>query len=449
MTLRYRTGEGNPLVTALGLTSGRLARANLDVHADDEMLLHYLNLHGGDRDRALVLYFDSGRRIWETMAAILRWRFVDMPPGFQLLDFASGYGRVTRFAVLDLPPASLWVADIYAGGVRFQEETFGVHGLVSHADPERFACGETFDAIVVSSLFTHLPEVTFRSWLRRLWGLLRPGGVLVFSVHDRELLAPGREMPPGGILFDAMSESGSLSTDQYGTTWVDEPFVRRMIGEVAPGASVHRIPRGLLHFQDLYVVVPPDTDTDADFSGLALAAGPEGFVEQCWRTGDRLHLGGWVVDRVRGAVPRELRVSIGGETVRVHRDFTPRPEVAVLFPYEPVEAYGWQLTVEIPSGARDSDPLLALDVVDAGGNVSRLYEDRLAAALLRSARLDLYFLGRKAEEKDAALAREQARHEQAEADLRAEIAGLENRLAAMEASRFWKLRNLWWKMKGG
>jgi SAM-dependent methyltransferase len=451
MTLIYRTGEGNPLVTALGLASGRLARANLDVHAEDEMLLHYLNLHGGNRDQALVLYFDSGRRIWETMAAILRWRFGgvgELPPGFQLLDFASGYGRVTRFAVLDVPPESLWVADVYAGGVRFQEEAFGVHGLVSHADPERFACAETFDAVVVSSLFTHLPEATFRSWLRRLWGLLRPGGALVFSVHDRDLLAPGRELPPTGILFDPMSESGSLSTEQYGTTWVDEPFVRRLLNEVAPGSSVHRIPRGLLHFQDLYVVVPPDADADADFSGLALRAEPEGFVEQCWQIGDRLHLAGWVVDRARRAALRELRVSVGGETVLVHRDFTPRPEVAVLFPYEPVEVCGWRLTAEIPPGAAEADAILALDVVDAAGGVSRLYEDRLAAALLRSARLDLYFLGLEVSQRDAALAAERARHEQAEAGLRGEVAGLQNRIAAMEASRFWKLRNLWWKMKG-
>ncbi len=426
MTLLHRTGEGNPLVTALGLASGRLARANFDVHADDEMLLHYFNLHGGNRDQALVLYFDSGRRIWETMAAILHWRFggSEPPPGFQLLDFASGYGRVTRFAVLDVPSESLWVADVYAGGVRFQEEAFGVPGLVSPADPARFACAETFDAILVSSLFTHLPEATFRSWLRRLWGLLRPGGVLVFSVHDRDLLAPGRKLPPSGILFDPMSESGSLSTEQYGTTWVDEPFVRRTVREVtrevtqevtqevAPGSSVHRIPRGLLRFQDLYVVVP---EADADFSGLAPRTELEGFVEHCSQTGSRLHLAGWIVDRARHAPPRELRVSLGGEALLVHRDFTPRPDVSVLFPYESIEGCGWQLTAELPVGAEEANAVLTLDVVDAGGGVFRLYEDRLVAALLRSARLDMY--------------------------------GLQKRITVMEASRFWKLRNAWLRVK--
>ena len=42
--------------------------------------------------------------------------------------------------------------------------------------------------------------------------------MLVFSVHDEDLLAPGRTLPPSGILFDPSSESGSLPAEQYGTT---------------------------------------------------------------------------------------------------------------------------------------------------------------------------------------------------------------------------------------
>jgi SAM-dependent methyltransferase len=433
MSLAYQTWESNPLLTALGLTSGRLAAVNLDVHAEDEMLLHYLNLHPGNRDQALVLYFDSGRRIWGTMASILSWRFGAMPPNFQLLDFASGYGRVTRFAMLDVPPANFWVADIYAGGVRFQEAAFGVHGLVSHADPAQLACAETFDAIIVSSLFTHLPEATFRSWLRRLWGLLRPGGALLFSVHDQDILRPGRQLPPEGILFDAHSESGSLSTEQYGTTWVNETFVRRMVGEVAPGSSVHRLPRGLLRFQDLYVVVP---EGGADFSGLVLEEEPEGFVEHCSYAGGDLRLAGWVVDRMLHAPPREVRLLVNGEIVLVRRagDFVPRPDVGVLFPYEQVEVTGWQLVAPLATEAAEAGPrapTVAVDVVDAAGGVSRLYEDSLPAALLRSARIDRYALG----------VRVQQLEKEGDA-LRAHIAG-------MQQSRFWKLRKAWFRVKRG
>jgi SAM-dependent methyltransferase len=432
MTLGYRTEENNPLVAALVPAAGRFSRLNLDVHVEDEMLVHYRNLQGGDRDRALVLYFDSGRRIWEAMAAVLRWRFGVIGAGLEFLDFASGYGRTTRFAVLDVPPERIWVADVYAGGVRFQEERFGVHGLVSHADPERFDCGETFDAVLASSLFTHLPEEAFRAWLRRLFGLLLPGGVLAFSVHDEALLAACRELPPSGFLFDLVSESGSLPAEQS--------FVRRTLETLAPGASVHRVPRGLASFQDLYVVVP---EPFCDFSGLELRAEPEGFVEHCSIASGRLRLAGWVVDRVLRSAPREVRISIGGEVRLALREFQPRDEVAALFPYEQVTGQGWRAEVPLPPGTIETGATVTIEVVDAAGASSTLYAEPISAALLRSARLDLYSTRVELERRGAELAEEKA---SAEA-LRRGIDDLQARIAAMEASRFWKLRNLWWGVK--
>src|SRR5690349_8804999 len=80
-------------------------------------------------------------------------------------------------------------------GVRFQEESFGVHGIVSTVRPEEFVCSERFDAITVTSLFTHLPDRRFVDWLRVLLGLLRPGGVLLFSVHGEEVLSADCALP--------------------------------------------------------------------------------------------------------------------------------------------------------------------------------------------------------------------------------------------------------------
>jgi SAM-dependent methyltransferase len=433
MTLAYQTEENHPLVAAFVPAFGRFARLCLDVHADDEMLIQYRDhLLGGDRGRALAVYFDSGRRAWETLAAVLRWRFGEAGPG-QLLDFASGYGRVTRFAVLDVAPERLWVSDVSAGAVRFQERTFGVHGLVSHVDPERFACAETFDAVLVSSLFTHLPEAGFRAWFRRLFGLLRPGGVLVFSVHDEALLPPGQELPPSGLLFDRTSEIDSLSGEHYGTAWVSEAFVRRVAGELAPEASLHRVPRGLLRFQDLYVAVP---EPSCDFSGLSLQAGPDGFVEHCSIVAGRLRLAGWVVDRALGAAPHELRIAIGGRLCAVVVDFEPRSQVAALFPYEQVTGYGWRTEVPLSASSLDSGSLLTIEVVDASGDASTFHAESIAEALLRSARLDLHAT-RTYLEDEAGYS----------ASLWREGEALKARIAAMEASRFWKLRNVWWGVK--
>ncbi len=445
--LAYDPAEEHPLLAAFGLAAGPHAPASLAVDAEDEMLIQYLNLGGQNRGQALVLYFDSGRRIWATMAALLGWRFhrlADPERPFQLLDFASGYGRVTRYAVLDVPPERIWVADIYERGVRFQEAAFGVHGLVSRADPERFECAETFDAILVSSLFTHLPEAAFRAWFRRLYGRLNPGGMLVFSVHDEDLLAPGRALPPSGLLFDPSSESGSLPSEQYGTTYVDEPFVRRVLADLAPGASVHRISRGLNNFQDLYAVVP---EAGCDFSALTVRAEPEGFVEHCSAPAGRLRLAGWVADRARRRPPRELRVTLGG-TLR-HTiggsGFTARPEVGALFPYEQVTGHGWRAELPLTPADLAGNPRLAIEVLDAAGETSTLYADPLQAALLRSARLDLYATGRHLEERAAELAAERQRIDGLHGLLRER----DTEIATMRSSRFWKLRNAWFGVKRG
>ncbi|HTQ80135.1 MAG TPA: class I SAM-dependent methyltransferase, partial [Thermoanaerobaculia bacterium] len=168
MELAYRNEDANPLVVAVCPPRLLSQGLNLNIHAADEMLSFLEDTFGGDRDQALAVYFDSGRLIWETFREILAWRFGDLDRMGRLLDFASGYGRVTRFAVRDLAPERVWVADIYEQGVRFQEEQFGVHGLVSTASPTDFVTAERFDAILVSSLFSHLPEDTFHTWLARL-----------------------------------------------------------------------------------------------------------------------------------------------------------------------------------------------------------------------------------------------------------------------------------------
>ncbi|HEY2296011.1 MAG TPA: class I SAM-dependent methyltransferase, partial [Thermoanaerobaculia bacterium] len=246
MPLAFHPDETSPLVAALlsdlGIAPGTL---DLAVDARDEMLGFLIDSSEGDRDRALFGYFRSGASIADSLGQVLRWRFGSLERVGKLLDFASGYGRVTRFLVRDVPPERVWVADVYADGVRFQEERLGVHGLVSTIRPEDFVCAERFDAILVTSLFTHLPEERFVAWLRVLLGLLAPGGMLAFSAHSPEVLPAGVPSPETGIHFQETSESGSLAKSDYGSTWVTEDFVRSSLDRaLGPGAALHRIERG-------------------------------------------------------------------------------------------------------------------------------------------------------------------------------------------------------------
>jgi SAM-dependent methyltransferase len=327
MSLAHRPDDLSPLVGAL-LADRSIEPGSLDVAIDarDEMLGFLVDGMDGDRDRALFTYFRSGMSIADAMLQILLWRFGDLARIGNVLDFASGYGRVTRFLVRELPPGRLWVSDVYAEGVRFQEERFGVHGVVSTVRPEDFTLEETFDAILVTSLFTHLPEDRFLDWLRVLFGRLTPGGVLVFSTHHPSLLESCPEMPPSGLLFQAMSESNSLDTSDYGSTWVTEAFVRGAVAQMAPSASVYRLARGLCNYQDLYVAV---LEPEVGFSGLGYIGEPHLFLDHCAPAGpNALKMSGWSV--VRTGEVESVEVLLDGEILAAFPIDHQRPEVAAL-----------------------------------------------------------------------------------------------------------------------
>jgi SAM-dependent methyltransferase len=413
---------------------------NLAIDARDEMLGFLVDAFQGDRDRALFAYFRSGASIADSMAQVLRWKFGEPGRVGKLLDFASGYGRVTRFYVREIPPERVWVADVYADGVRFQEERFGVHGIVSAIRPEDFTCAERFDAILVTSLFTHLPEERFVAWLRVLMSLLAPGGLLAFSAHSPEVLPPGVSMPDGGILFQETSESGSLDTSDYGSTWVTEELVRRALDRAAgPGASLHRLPRGLCNFQDLYLAL---NEPGVDFSGLDFHGEPQLFLDRAYlmEEGRRLDLRGWAA--VRSGAVREVEVLLGRERLaRVPID-GPRPDVAAFFGDERHLLSGWSCSCPLPAGASHSAPVLRLRVVDGRGCSLPLWAGSIESALLAGCRQEN-------EELRHELAESQARRAEENARAAAEAQGLQARIAAMEASRFWKMRNAWFGVKRG
>jgi SAM-dependent methyltransferase len=442
MQLAYSPAEDNPLVRAVWRDAGLPAGVDRAIHADDEMLAFLAASRDGDRDRALADYFLSGFQVAETFRALLDWWFGGAARAGSVLDFASGYGRVTRFLVHDLAPERLRVADVYAGGVRFQEDRFGVRGIASTIDPDGFRPAERFDAILVASLFSHLPEPTFHGWLEALWRLVAPGGILVFSVHDESLVTPWSELPPAGLLFAEVSESASLGKGDYGTAWVSEDFVRRAVARVAPRAAVHRLPRALQHFQDLYVASngagdrPPlarlrlDREPLASIETLALAAP------------DRLEVTGWVAsapDAGEGEVAA-VEALLDGQVAAQSDGLGPRPDVDRAALGEPLAGRSFWLAIPLPPGISRAAAILSLRAVDRRGRPWLLAASSVDAALLDSARRGLA-------RAESELARAGADHAARLAAANARRAGLEARLAAMEASRFWKLRRRWFALK--
>ncbi|HPK65785.1 MAG TPA: class I SAM-dependent methyltransferase [Thermoanaerobaculia bacterium] len=396
-----------------------------EIAAEDEMLLWPLEHHGGDLALARADYFADGVRILSLLRQIVAWRWGSWERVGSLLDFAAGYGRLTRLLVHTLPPERLAVAEILPGALDFQRERFGVATLPSTAQPERFACERTFQLVLAGSLFTHLPRAAFTGWLGRLAALVAPGGLLVFSAHDLGLRSPAEVPPADGFLFEPRSESRALAREEYGSTWVSEAFVRAALAEAAPGRDCLRLPRAYCGFQDLYLVGAPG-ETLAPPPGLD--PGPEGHLDRvAFPRRDRLTLSGWARDRAADAPPTAVEIHLGDG--RAHRlsEYSSRPDL----PWP--EPCAWHLEVALPPHADPGSwPLLVL-AHGAGGAVSILHAGTIASAHTTAERL----------RRDALFTESVTSHVR----LGWEHEVLKARLAAMEASRFWKLRERWFAWK--
>lgn len=450
MTLAHGPERPHPAVAAYLDAIGR-PEVPLAIDGRDEMLASLLHAHCGSIEAALVGYFQTGFMAAELLRRVLGWRFGHRR-AVRVLDFASGYGRMTRHLHAERDRILLTVADVDPEAVEFQRGELGVEGFVSATDPDDLAVETRFDAIFVASLFSHLPAPRFTPWLRWLYERLAPGGVLVLSTHGPEAMLPGRTIPAGGFYFEAISESRRLAGDEYGSTWVSAEFVERALAEVSGrGASCRRFPATLWHAQDLYVVVP---EPAADFAGLDLHPGPRGYLDACYfESPGRLMIAGWAAEREGAGV--HVTVTVNGMTAGEVAPSLPRPEARPELGAAADRA-GWALRLEAAEPFSPADLIVVtarsprgLSVIHAGRlETANLYLDLMRAeplreeheralAELRGVRAALAAESRRVAELDAAVHR-----------LGWEKHAVEQRIAAMRASRFWRLREAWFRLTG-
>lgn len=324
--------------------SASLAELSTRVHPQDQMLRHSLRFW--DVNRSVSQYYNVALQQHHAAQQVMRALFGEPRADFAVLDFACGYGRALRFLTLSVPRARVWASEIQRDAVDFVERELGVHGIASDADPARFQPGRRFDFIWVASLFSHLPRRLFHAWLARLLAVLEPGGALCFSVHDECLLPAGGAMPAEGIHFVPASENEDLDTSAYGTTFVNEAFVRAAIAEASSTRHPYfRIARGLANEQDLYVV-PRDRGLSLDALS-SFRKGPWGWVDQ-WSVspGRELHLAGWAGSLDDGALP-SVEIRVAGKVHDCPCGLA-RPDVARVLGDPRLAATGWEFRRALP-----------------------------------------------------------------------------------------------------
>ena len=208
---------------------GAWMRINGTIHPDDDIFRFIAREPDYTLNPVRDYLADGWRTLSETMQVL---ELLDRPlmKMSSVLEFACGYGRFTRHLARALP-GRVTCSDVLPGSMDFVREQFGVKAFESSFDPAAIEFPQRYDLVFVLSLFTHLPVPVWDGWLRALGGALRPGGVLLFSVHSEELAREelGVKLNDEGYCYLPHSESPSLDPEHYGTTLTTRRLVEDQV----------------------------------------------------------------------------------------------------------------------------------------------------------------------------------------------------------------------------
>ena len=201
------------------------------------------------------VYHDSGKSIVDDMDRILRSNDRSLADFDSILDFGCGSGRLLRH-VNQKTKADLFGSDYNPDLVAWCRAhlpfaQFG-HNLI---EPPLLYDDQQFDYIYARSVFTHIPPDAGKRWMRELARILKPGGLIYFTMHG-ELLAGGltdtqrAEFDAGEMVVTFATVAGeNLCSTFSGRSFVEREFLDELnLLAFVPGRDTAHLR------QDAYVV---------------------------------------------------------------------------------------------------------------------------------------------------------------------------------------------------
>lgn len=124
----------------------------------------------------------------------------------RLLDWGCGCGRLSLHLAEHLEGVEIHGTDIDAEAIAWAERAIpGARFQTSGREPPLPFADAHFDAVIATSVFTHLTGEDQVMWLREMRRILRPGGVLLATTQG-EFFA--RYYRPGNEVLEAMAQRG-------------------------------------------------------------------------------------------------------------------------------------------------------------------------------------------------------------------------------------------------
>ncbi|MEP6527338.1 MAG: class I SAM-dependent methyltransferase [Nocardioidaceae bacterium] len=206
----------------------------------------------------------------------------------RLLDFGSGWGRITRTLLTRTTARQVHAVDVDQQMTALINTTLpGVNAVTIDPDPPTVFGNATIDAVVAFSVFSHLSGAAHEAWAREIGRLVVPGGVVAITVLDEAFfgqvagaqgavrsgqadpfaeslaktfpdLSAARSGFAAGEIQYAGSGGGEVRTgDYYGWAAAPSAYVRRVWG-AAGMRVVEWVPSGVLFPQALVFLVRED-----------------------------------------------------------------------------------------------------------------------------------------------------------------------------------------------
>lgn len=239
------------------------------IHNSDFLFDHVLRFCKGNFEPALHNYYDQGRgsailvHMWvedyRKSLEIMRERNGNKVEAWspkKILDFAAGYGRLSRHLPARFPDSKIQTCDIHPDAVEFNANVLQLESYISAAVPEDLQLPQQ-DVIICLSFFSHIPKRTYFRWLKQLVSHLAPQGILLFTAHGHVSRASGPvkdlALDREGFGFRPKSEQRDLDTSDYGTTVSFPPYVLGLMSRFE-GMRLVRFQEGLWwRMQDAYM----------------------------------------------------------------------------------------------------------------------------------------------------------------------------------------------------
>lgn len=210
-----------------------------------------------EKAHAVRYYFHDGMNSARKLNDLIKELRFDQTTKLKILEFASGYGCVSRHFSNHLANSETVSCDIHQDAIDFLQNELGKTAVLSHSIPELLELRSEFDVVFALSFFSHMPRLTWLRWLLALYARVKPNGYLIFTTQGlktAKLYMGNPQIPADGFWFKPESEQGDLDKSEYGQTVVTEPFVRDQM-RFLPNAKLLKYEESFWWtHQDLYVV---------------------------------------------------------------------------------------------------------------------------------------------------------------------------------------------------